>query len=383
MPHVRVVTPSGAEVELDGEVISRLAAAVRGLGTDELARREVVAVCRGLERRVGLGHGDVRETITGPIVDALYAPGEEVRKTLADGAVFDFSYRSKIARDFVLSPDEFPDHVWEPQTTKLLMHFARGAKHVAIGGGYIGDHAVLVARVLQGSGGVCHAFEPNAESAALMRRNAENNRVTNLRVNEVGLWNETATLTLVGSDSHARPVRADNAAGGTTFPAVSLDDYATSQGFKQLDLLMLDIEGGEQSALEGATRLLHGPDAPVVVFEVHRSYVDWSNGLANTDPVKLMTSAGYHVFAIRDFQSNVPMAGCLIELIPPDSVYLEGPPHGFNMLAVKNEASLDRGVFRVCRDRSPKLLLHKSPALHHPSEWLAQLPEWLTGDARR
>jgi FkbM family methyltransferase len=378
---IRTATPSGAEAELTSEALAKLAGAIRSLGADERTRDRVVALCRAVERRLGLRHGDVREAITGPIVDALHAPGMMLRKELADGAVFDFTYRSKIARDFVLSPDEKPDHVWEPQTTRLLLHFAGRAKNAVIGGGYIGDHAVLVARAMQARGGVCHAFEPNPESAGLMRRNAGNNNVTNLTVRELGLWNEDDShLVLVGDDSHAHPVPVKASDDAEKFTTVTLDSYGRAQGVERLDLLMLDIEGGEQAALEGAAGFLGRPkgEAPVVVFEIHRSYVDWSNGLEQTPLVRLMAKAGYAIFAIRDFQSNVPMNGCLIELLPLDAVYLEGPPHGFNMLAVKDDALLDPATFRLCRHKSPKLLLYKSPALHHPTEWLTRLPDWLS-----
>jgi FkbM family methyltransferase len=355
--------------------------AIGALGADGGLRDQLVSFCRIVERHFGLRHGDVRETITGPIVDALHAPGMVLRKSLADGTLFEFAYRSKIARDFVLSPDPKPDHVWEPQTTRLLVHLARGARNAVIGGGYIGDHAVLVARAMRARDGVCHAFKPNKESAQLMRRNAANNGVTNLQVSELGLWNQDdARLVLVGDDSHAHPVVGTDAKDG--FAAVKLDSYGKANKLKSLDLLMLDIEGGEQAALEGAAGFLARPkgEAPAVVFEIHRSYVDWSKGLEKTAIVRLMTGAGYKVFAIRDFQSNVPMAGCLIELLPPETVYLEGPPHGFNMLAVKDEAQLDPARFRFCKDKSPKLLLHKDPKLHHPTEWLTRLPAWLAGE---
>jgi FkbM family methyltransferase len=378
----RTTTPGGAEAGATPETLLRLAKAVRSLGADEGLRDRVVALCREAERKFGLHHGDVRETITGPIVDALHAPGMVLRKELADGVVFDFTYRSKIARDFVLSPDAKPDHVWEPQTTRLLLHLARGARHAVIGGGYIGDHAVLVARALQARGGVCHAFEPNPEAAGLMRRNAANNGVTNLVVSELGLWNEDdGHLVLIGNDSHAHPVRAVVSDSTGKIATITLDSYCKTQGIRNLGLLMLDIEGGEQAALEGAAGFLRQPksEAPAVVFEIHRSYVDWSNGLGKTPLIGLMADAGYQVFAIRDFQSNVPMGDCLIELLPSDAVYLEGPPHGFNMLAVKDDALLDPALFRVCRDKSPKLLLHKSRALHHPTEWLTRLPAWLGG----
>jgi FkbM family methyltransferase len=380
---IRVVAPNGAEIDLTREALSQLATAIRTLGSADGLREQLVEVCRSAERRFGLSHGDVRETITGPIVDALHAPGTLLRKELAGGMVFHFTYRSKIARDFVLSPDPTPDHVWEPQTTRLLLHMARHARHVVIGGGYIGEHAILVAHAMNAQGGICHAFEPNHDAATLMRRNAANNRITNLVVSELALWNASdGWLALVGKDSHAHPERVDAAATGDKFRTITLDAYCKARAIDGLDLIMLDIEGGEQAALEGAVGFLGRPkeQAPAVVFEIHRSYVDWSKGLDQTPPVRLLLDAGYRVFAIRDFQSNVPMGNCLIELLPLDAIYLEGPPHGFNMLAVKDEALLDPAIFRRCRDKSPKLLLYQSPRLHHPTEWLTHLPDWLRGD---
>jgi hypothetical protein len=151
-----------------------------------------------------------------------------------------------------------------------------------------------------------------------------------------------------------------------------IDSYCRSQGNIALDLIMLDIEGSELEVLKGAKgQLARDPgQAPNIVFEVHRSYVDWSNGLANTEIVKFVRSFGYHVVAIRDFQANYDMAGQPIELVPLELTYLEGPPHGFNLLAVKQPELLSDPIFRTCTAVvSPKLLVHKSPALHHPTGW--------------
>jgi hypothetical protein len=144
---------------------------------------------------------------------------------------------------------------------------------------------------------------------------------------------------------------------------------------------MLDIEGGEAAALRGAMGFLSRPaeEAPAVVVEVHRSYVDWDAGLDGTEPVRLLLDHGYTVFAVRDFQSNVPMSGCRIELVPIDDIYLGGPPHGFNLVAVKNPMLLASELFRTCPGVSPKLLLHRDPTLHHPTEWIDELPSWLAG----
>ena len=101
------------------------------------------------------------------------------------------------------------------------------------------------------------------------------------------------------------------------------------------DLIMLDIEGAEYRALKGAQSFLQQPagQAPNIVFEAHRHYVDWSNGLENTELIRFLTDLGYQVFAVRDFNSNYNLVGKPIEIIPAKDVYLEGPDHGFNMVA--------------------------------------------------
>jgi hypothetical protein len=61
------------------------------------------------------------------------------------------------------------------------------------------------------------------------------------------------------------------------------------------------------------------------------------------------------------------MRGRAIELVPIDTAHLEGPPHGFNLVAVPDPAMLQGEPFRLCPGVSPKLLAHRDPALHHPA----------------
>jgi hypothetical protein len=102
------------------------------------------------------------------------------------------------------------------------------------------------------------------------------------------------------------------------------------------------------------------------VFEIHRHFVDWTDGLEKTSIVEFLRSRGYSVFAIRDFHNNYRMADHPIEIIPVDRVYLEGPPHGFNALATTDPNLVKRLDLRIVENVSPKLLLHKDPALHQP-----------------
>lgn len=333
--------------------------ALQALGRDDATRARIVAALLEYEQLPQHRGTQVRDTVTGPVVDALHASVGIVRKALSDGLVFEFPYRSKIARDFVMSVPLVPDHVWEPQTTRTLLHFSQTATDVIVGGAYFGDQAIPIANALRGRG-VCHAFEADPAQAGMLERNAALNGLDNVRVNAIGLWSDAEShLTFVGRDALASTVVSPDGIETTT-----IDAYAAASGATP-GLIMLDLEGSELEVLRGAERLLSGL-RPHLIFEVHRSYVDWSRGLNETDIARYLASFGYTMFAIRDFQSNYDLAGRPVELVPIETAWLEGPPHGFNLLAVENPHVVEGEAFRIVPGVSPKLLLHRDPALHHP-----------------
>lgn len=347
---------------------ARLQNALHALGRQPELRSELIALLKKMEDRLDGSGTPVRDDITGPIIDALHDDTDSYEKVLADGTRFRFLYRTKIARDFLLSEQQHPDHVWEPQTTRLMLDLAqRRQGDVIVGGAYFGDQAILVAKQIADRGAVVHGFEPNPEQAAMFAGNADLNNLTNVRVCRMGLWSTSSVkLRLDGFDSFANAVQAGDGEDG--FQTVSIDDYRRQQGLT-VGLIQLDIEGAEFAALQGAAETLR-QDRPDIVFEVHRSYVDWSGGLENTEICRYLLGLGYRLFAVRDFNSHRDMQGRPIELIPVESVYLEGPPHGFNMVAVADHACFDKGMYRIVEHVSPKLLSHKDPALHHPLDGL-------------
>ena len=76
--------------------------ALAALGRDPVTRERIVAACRDFEALPQHAATAVRDEVTGPIVDALHAEAGVVTKSLANGLVLEFLYRSKIARDLVL-----------------------------------------------------------------------------------------------------------------------------------------------------------------------------------------------------------------------------------------------------------------------------------------
>ena len=348
---------SSSEIIADTEL---LVPALAIAGSNERVRNAVFDALRRAE--IEAEDATVfREQVRWPLILALLAEAKTHRVVLQNGLIFDVGADSRIEKALLLSPEEHPDHVWEPQTTRLLTALSTGAKNVIVGGAYIGDHVAFIARAVAGR---VHAFEPANHSFNRLQHHVELNNLDNVVAHRLGLWDTSdvalqleGDLALASSVPMIDPERA--------FNSVSIDDYVGSENLAPVELIMLDTEGGEENALLGARHTIER-DSPNIVFEIHRHFVDWTGGLENTSIVSFLTAQGYEVFAIRDFHNNYPMAGTPIEIVPVAHVYLDGPPHGFNVLATKDRELIDRLQLQVVKDVSPKLLLDKDPALHLP-----------------
>jgi FkbM family methyltransferase len=319
------------------------------------------------ENKGGHPQTNVRDIVTGPLADELFM-GEKFSKELDNGIKINFVYNSKIAREFLLSQPAVPNHVWEPQTTKLLLHFSNNAKNVIIAGAYFGDQAIPVAVNIKGTG-ICHTFEPNKNNSDLITENAGLNGLTNVLINNLALWNKSGEkLVFEGEDALASTVTAAGAADNVLH-TITIDDYVAANNVGEVNLLMIDVEGSEIKVLEGAKAMLQ-KYKPVVVFETHSLYNDWSNGLQNSDSVKLMTDLGYEVFAVREFHQNIDTGNMPVELLPVNRTYCETPPHhGFNMLAVPSKSLIENSLFKIVYDLSPKLILPKNDPKFSPSKF--------------
>jgi FkbM family methyltransferase len=293
------------------------------------------------------------------------------RVRLKSGLRFEITAASVIEKNVLISPERRPDHLWEPYTTRLLVRLADTKRTVVVGGAYIGDQALPIARQIAHNGGTVYAFEPMERTFRMLKRNCVLNDIQNVVAERAALWDRSGdVLELTGPPALARTVLlADSLVEDGTSEScatTTIDRYMEAHGAMGVDLIMLDLEGGELKALQGALRELSRPadKAPDVVFEIHAHYVDWSRGVDKTDIVLYLESLGYTVFGIRDYHHCYPVPDVPTELIPVAMINTDGPPHGFNMLATKRPEGLERLGIRFVReggprDLSPKLLLRE------------------------
>jgi len=154
---------------------------------------------------------------------------------------------------------------WEPISRWFFFLMAQTSARVVDVGAYSGVYSLTAA--LAGPRVLVTAFEPNPEMFALARRNVDVN----------GLSDRIALLPVALSDvdgtSHLylEPVRGGTSAAsligsGDRFVDVRVSTLDGMLGSVAVDLVKIDVEGGEAAAFRGAASLLQA-HRPVILAE--------------------------------------------------------------------------------------------------------------------
>ncbi len=118
------------------------------------------------------------------------------------------------------------------------------------------------------------AVEPDASNAGLARRNLEQNAIDGDVVEAaIGPADGTARFT-AGADSNLGRVGAE----GRAVAMISMNTLCERHGLERIDVLKMDIEGGEQQLLSGQTGWLSRVRS--MIAEFHPDVVDYAGCVA-------------------------------------------------------------------------------------------------------
>jgi FkbM family methyltransferase len=177
------------------------------------------------------------------------------------------------------------ERAWEPELTAALERVTRPGSVCVDLGAHVGYFTLLMAR-LSGPHGTVTAFEASADNATLVERSVrlngledrvtvEHAAVTDGEQAEVALYAGASGGSMEWTTDAAFAARgageAADVESAARVPAVALDSYFAPG--TPLDVVKMDIEGGEAGAVRGMTRLLREA-RPVIVLEFHRE-VGW------------------------------------------------------------------------------------------------------------
>jgi FkbM family methyltransferase len=160
--------------------------------------------------------------------------------------------------------------VYEPEVVAICRQKLQPGMIVIDAGAYAGYYTLLFSELV-GAEGKVYAFEPHPENIAAVRHNIRNSRypenivvVPKAVSNQVGSaqiyqhQNDTAKTSLYTDVSIKAPL---------SITATTIDAFLSEQGISKIDLIKLDIEGAEQSALDGMQNLIAASKRLMLIVE--------------------------------------------------------------------------------------------------------------------
>jgi FkbM family methyltransferase len=146
---------------------------------------------------------------------------------------------------------------------------------------------------------VIHAFEPTPEIAARLRATAKLNGLENLYVREVAVLSKDGHANLkrfsgeLGNNEGMNFVSQDiSDSDAERVQTVCLDQFCRDRSIDCVDLLKVDVQGHEHSALKGAEHLIRAGRVGTIFLELN-----WARSAgatcAATESVRLLRQADY------------------------------------------------------------------------------------------
>jgi FkbM family methyltransferase len=200
---------------------------------------------------------------------------------------------------------------YEEENCAHWIRLARESRIIFDVGANVGLYSLLAGSVNPQS--KVYAFEPTLEVTAILQGNIELNGMQNISVEPVAVGDSERTGFLrlcTGSDGSNEGMNylSRDKRGESDLPVavVSLDSYCLSHNIEQIDLIKMDIEGGEYEALLGARQLLRRQAIGCIFLEM----AEWAakrSGHSTYAIKRLLADAGYRLFSVGS-HGLVPVA---------------------------------------------------------------------------
>lgn len=189
---------------------------------------------------------------------------------------------------------------YEPNEFCLLQRILKPGMTFIDAGANVGLYSIFAARRVGSQGNVL-AIEPSGREFESFQKNAELNALANVRLVRKALSDRAAEVELsvaplsksghntLGAFAYDTPLDHRE-----RVQAERLDDLVRSEGLARVDVIKMDVEGGEMAALRGAVETLQ-KFRPVVLVELSDRALK-HQGASSGEVLALLQQHGYRIF---------------------------------------------------------------------------------------
>lgn len=146
---------------------------------------------------------------------------------------------------------QFNDGTWEPDLRSFYAQYISNTKEIIDIGGWIGP-SILTAASFRPS--KITVVEANPQVFEVLKRNCESNKLEKIvKLHNICLSDETGKKVTFGAMDRFLPHTAINGIGGNGYEltTVSFTDFLNEKDLSNVNIIKIDIEGGERFLYEG------------------------------------------------------------------------------------------------------------------------------------
>jgi FkbM family methyltransferase len=171
-------------------------------------------------------------------------------------------------------------NLYEPHVKWLLQSLLQPGKTFFDIGAHVGYYTLLAARAV-GPSGVVHSFEANPRTFELLSKNVRRNKLGPTLLNRVALADLNGEVKFCVDE--IRPASSSLSGKGAekktelSVPSVTLDSYVANNRVATLDLIKIDVEGGEGRVFRGAQETV-SRFLPDIIGEFSKEMLTRENG---------------------------------------------------------------------------------------------------------
>lgn len=238
-------------------------------------------------------------------------------------------YRSRSGINWELDLSEYQMRqiylydIYERNTIRHLFNLCKPDMTFIDVGANIGFYSLTMAQFLKK--GEVHSFEPNPYIHKLFQKNLALNSFSNIVANPVGLSDKNETLTIHFSKSNLGASSVYNTSSDMheQIRLVAFDDYCKEKNIQKIDLLKVDIEGGELNFLKGATGMIRKCEKLILVMEIMEEHCIKA-GYSAAELFEYVTSLGFKAYLPRPYPFSLKRALVIPEGFNDNIIFLKG-----------------------------------------------------------
>ncbi len=190
-------------------------------------------------------------------------------------------------------------NTWEEFETEVFIRSINNGDVVVDIGANIGYYALIASKRV-GDTGTVFAFEPDPTNFAFLKKNVEANGLKNLVLERKAVSNSTSRVRLFLSDNNPGDHRIYDSPKGhkrIEVDSVRLDDYFKKHD-KRVDVIKMDIQGAEGTALAGMSSLLK--ETGIRIFTEFRPAALRECGTPPWHFARLLSDFGFTLYEIHE-----------------------------------------------------------------------------------